>query len=255
MLPVLTALRSALGAACPVLSVDTFYASVAAAAVGAGAGMVNDVSGGTMDAAMLPAVAALGVPYVAMHMRGTPQTMAGLTSYAGASSSSSSSSSGGGSSGSGSATGGAGAAGGGRGDAESEREGVVAEVRRVLQERAEAAMAAGVARWNIVLDPGLGFAKEPAHSFALLAPAGRLVPAHAPPVGRPPLAGFPLLYGPSRKGFIGAATGRGAPAERVWGTAAAVTAAVGVGADIVRVHDVEAMVDVVRTADAVFRGF
>jgi 2-amino-4-hydroxy-6-hydroxymethyldihydropteridine diphosphokinase/dihydropteroate synthase len=173
-----------------------------------------------------------------MHMRGTPATMAGLAHYAAA-----------------------GAAGSGAPPAPEPADGsaVVEEVVRALGERAAAAQAAGVPRWSLVLDPGLGFAKQPAHSYALLRPAGKL--------GGPgsPLRGFPLMYGPSRKRFLGtvlpqeaqggaAAAGAAAAHGRAWATAAAVTAAVAVGADIVRVHDVAEAADVVRVADAVFRG-
>ena len=120
---------------------------------------------------------------------------------------------------------------------------VVADVRVVLAARAAAAIAAGVRRWSILLDPGLGFAKQPAHSYALLRPSGSLTGLC-----------FPLLYAPSRKAFLGAVCGSAPPGERGWATAAAVAACVGVGADIVRVHDVRDMRDVVAVADAVWRG-
>lgn len=116
---------------------------------------------------------------------------------------------------------------------------VVAEVRRELEGAMDRATAAGVSREAIVLDPGFGFAKRAEHSFALLA----ALPALA-------AAGRPLLSGPSRKSFLKAALGERLPQDREWGTAAAVTASVLLGAHIVRVHDVRAMVDVVRVADA-----
>jgi len=117
---------------------------------------------------------------------------------------------------------------------------VVAEVRQELGRRVDAARAAGIARDRIIVDPGFGFAKRAGHSFAVLA-------------GLPALAalGAPILAGPSRKSFLTQAVGERPPAERVWATAAAVTAAVLLGAHIVRVHDVARMVDVVRTADAI----
>ena len=118
---------------------------------------------------------------------------------------------------------------------------VVAEVAAVLSLRAAAAVRAGVRRWAIVLDPGLGFSKQPAHSFALLRPAASLVHLR-----------FPLLYAPSRKGFLGAVTGEVVPERRVWATAAAVSACVAVGADIVRVHDVREMKHAAAVADAVY---
>jgi dihydropteroate synthase len=115
---------------------------------------------------------------------------------------------------------------------------VVAEVCEELRSSIERAREAGVRMDRIVVDPGLGFAKRAEHSFETLA---RL----------PDLAslGRPLLVGASRKSFLKAAVGDVRPDERVHATAAAVTAAVLLGAHIVRVHDVAAMVQVTRTAD------
>lgn len=178
-----------------------------------------------MDAAMLTSVAALGVPYVAMHMRGTPQTMASLATYAPAQPADAQPDSGSAPT-----------------DAAGEAAAVVADVRSHLANRASAALAAGIRRWNLILDPGLGFAKNTVHNFALLRPDARLTSL-----------GFPLLYGPSRKRFIGDVTGKAVAADRAWGTVAAVTASIAVGASIVRVHDVEGMVDAVKVADAIYR--
>jgi dihydropteroate synthase len=115
---------------------------------------------------------------------------------------------------------------------------VVEEVKRELQAAIGRAAAGGVGRPSIILDPGFGFAKRAGHSFTLLA---RL----------PELAALerPILSGTSRKSFLKEALGERLPADREWGTAAAVTASVLLGAHIVRVHDVKAMVDVVRVAD------
>lgn len=111
------------------------------------------------------------------------------------------------------------------------------EVRHHLAARAEAARAAGVAPDAIVLDPGIGFGKEPEHSYAVL----RQLPALR-------ALGYPVLMGPSRKRFLGAATGK-ATAERLSATVAAVALSAALGADIVRVHDVGPAVDAVRVAD------
>ncbi|MHB1843599.1 MAG: dihydropteroate synthase [Deltaproteobacteria bacterium] len=126
IVPVVTELRRRL----PDLpiSIDTRKAAVAEAALDAGADVVNDVSGGAFDPALLPLCARRGCAVVLMHSRGTPETMAGLASY---------------------------------GD-------VASEVAGELRSRLEAARAAGVARERIVLDPGLGFAKSPAQSRRLL---------------------------------------------------------------------------------------
>ncbi|WFC97214.1 trifunctional dihydropteroate synthetase [Malassezia brasiliensis] len=218
------------------ISVDTYRASVAAAALDAGAAMVNDVSGGTRDAAMLPLVAARRCPYVAMHMRGDAQTMAQHTDYGG------------------------------------DVPGVVAAE---LGARVRAALGAGVRRWNLVVDPGIGFAKDAAANVALLRALPRLVgdgtrgaidarAAYAAcgvddAVPNASLAHFPLLLGVSRKAFLGRLIQAPEaplpePKARVYATLAACTAAIATRCvDVIRVHDVEAAVDTVRTADALVR--
>ena len=120
---------------------------------------------------------------------------------------------------------------------------VAAEVTAELGARVGAAEAAGITRDRIIVDPGIGFGKRAEHSMAAL-------------TGLPTLAalGLPILVGPSRKSFLTAAIGDVPPSERLWATAAAVTASVLLGAHIVRVHDVRPMVDVVRTADAITAG-
>jgi dihydropteroate synthase len=117
---------------------------------------------------------------------------------------------------------------------------VAAEVASDLAARVLVAEAAGIGRNRIILDSGFGFAKKAEHSLDALA-------------GLPTLAalGFPVLSGPSRKSFLKVGLGDVPPAARVWGTAAAVTASVLLGAHIVRVHDVREMVQVVRVADAI----
>lgn len=119
---------------------------------------------------------------------------------------------------------------------------VVREVRDELAARLAVAEAAGVSRDKLIIDPGFGFAKRAEQSMAALA-------------GMPALAelGVPILSGPSRKSFLQSALGPREPADRVWGTAAAVAASIWLGAHIVRVHDVKAMVDVVRVTDALRR--
>ena len=117
---------------------------------------------------------------------------------------------------------------------------VASEVASELRQSLERAVDAGVPRDAIVLDPGLGFAKKAEHSYAALAALPHIA-----------VLGCPLLVGASRKSFLTAATGDRLPAGRDMATAAAVTAAVLFGAHIVRVHDVAAMVDVVRVEDAI----
>jgi dihydropteroate synthase len=114
----------------------------------------------------------------------------------------------------------------------------VGEVIAELEDALRRATSSGVARDAIILDPGLGFAKRAQHSFELLAKLDRLAALDRP-----------LLVGPSRKSFLKEAIGERDPADREWGTAAAVAASVLAGAHIVRVHAVARMVDVVRVAD------
>lgn len=204
------------------ISVDTYRASVAAAAMEAGADMINDVSAGDMDADMLPTVARLGATVCLMHMRGTPETMSELNQYDAAEGETAPASSGGGG------------------------ESIIEAVARELLARVEAAEAAGIRRWRIVLDPGLGFAKVGDQNIDVLRHLAELREW-------PGLEGLPWLVGSSRKSFIGRTTGVATPAERVWGTAATVAAAVQGGADIVRVHDVREMAQVVAMADAIWR--
>lgn len=200
--PVVQALRASGQLRVPI-SIDTNSSVVAREVVACGAHCVNDVSGGVHDPAMLPTLAALGVPAVLMHMRGEPATMASLATY---------------------------------GD-------VVEEVRAELLERLHAAEAAGLPRWHIISDPGIGFAKTAEHNLALLGRLDRF--------GLESL-GYPMLLGVSRKSFIGHVLGGAPPRERVWGTAAA--CALGIPhADILRVHDVREMREVAAVADAITR--
>lgn len=194
----------ALVAAGAAVSVDTMRASCASAAVDAGAVLVNDVSGGLADPQMLPTVAAAGVAYVAMHWRGHSSDMQSRASY---------------------------------GD-------VVAEVCAELADRRAAAVAAGIDRRRLLLDPGLGFAKDSEHSWSLLAALPQLA-------GQ----GSPLLVGASRKGFLGRllASPGGQPRpvdERDAATAAVTVLAAQAGAWAVRVHDVRPSADAVRVVAA-----
>lgn len=184
------------------ISVDTTKAAVAAAAIAAGADFINDISGATYDPEMLATVAQLGVPIVLMHIRGTPQTMQQMTDY----------------------------------------QDLVGEVVSWLKLRIDAAIAAGIARHLIAIDPGLGFAKTGPQNIELL----RNLSAFQS-------LGCPILVGPSRKSFLGQILNQPDPQQRVWGTAAACCAAIAGGADILRVHDGPEMADVCRVADAIWR--
>jgi dihydropteroate synthase len=183
------------------VSVDTYKASVADAALAAGAAIVNDISGLRYEPALGAVVARRGAALVLMHMRGRSTDMYQQASYLE----------------------------------------VVDEIRDELAESIAFAAGAGVPRDAIIVDPGLGFAKEPAHSYEALARLHEFADL-----------GRPILSGPSRKSFLSKAVGRTlTAAQRDWGTAAAVTASVLAGAHIVRVHAVAEMSQAVRVADEI----
>jgi len=185
------------------VSVDTCKAEVARAAIDAGAALVNDVSGLLYDPALARVVAEGAAALVLMHTRGRPAVMYAEAVY----------------------------------------EDLVAEVAAELRRGIVRATAAGVAPAAVIVDPGVGFAKRPAHSYGVLA----RLPELAAALDRP------VLVGPSRKSFLGEAVGGRPAPQRDWGTAAAVTAAVLGGAHIVRVHAVAEMVQVVRVAEQIRR--
>jgi dihydropteroate synthase len=204
VIPVIKALRQGKwGTSLTVpISVDTTRAAVAEAAIAAGADIINDVSGGRMEPEILTVAAEQQVPVILMHMRGTPQTMQRLTDY----------------------------------------NDLIGEILQVLTEQVEAAIARGIPRHRIAVDPGIGFAKRYEHNLEILrrtAEFRRL--------------GCPVLIGPSRKSFIGHILNQPDPKQRVWGTAAACCAAIAGRADLLRVHDVREMRDVCRVADALWR--
>jgi dihydropteroate synthase len=183
------------------ISIDTYKESVADAALEAGASIVNDISGLRYEPALGEIIARRKAAVVLMHTRGRSQDMYRQASYLE----------------------------------------VVDEIRDELRESLAFATGAGIPREAIVLDPGLGFAKEPAHSFEALARLHEFAEL-----------GRPLLSGPSRKSFLSKALGlRVGAAQRDWGTAAAVTASVLAGAHIVRVHAVAEMAQAVRVADEI----
>jgi len=178
------------------IAVDTSKAAVAAAALAAGATLINDVRGLQADPDLAAVVARAGVPVVVMHDQ-VPDD---------------------------------------RGD-------LLASIVGELSRRLDRALAAGIAWEQLIVDPGFGFGKGPRENLELLRRLGEMR-----------VLGRPILAGTSRKGTIGRVLGL-PPDERVEGTAATVALAIAGGADLVRVHDVQAMVRVARMTDAVVRGF
>ena len=184
------------------ISVDTTRAQVAKAAVEAGADIINDISGATFDSEMLSTVAQLKVPIILMHIRGTPQTMQKLTDY----------------------------------------RDLIGEIREFLESRIAGAVAAGIDKSHIILDPGIGFAKNYSQNLEILQQLAKFRGLDCP-----------ILVGVSRKSFIGHILNQPLAKQRIWGTAAACTGAIANSADILRVHDVREMHDVCLVADAIFR--
>ncbi|MDQ2583357.1 dihydropteroate synthase [Saccharothrix yanglingensis] len=181
------------------VSVDTTRAEVAASALEAGASIVNDVSGGLADPGMVSVVACARVPYVLMHWRGHSRTMNELAVY----------------------------------------DDVVKDVRDELSRQVDVALAAGVSADDVILDPGLGFAKDADHNWQLLHRLDALLSL-----------GFPVLVGASRKRFLGALLGGRTPDGREDATAAVSALAAFNGAWGVRVHDVGRTLDAVTVAGA-----
>lgn len=247
VLPAIKLIRSLPETKDVLISVDTYRASVAEKAAAAGADIINDVSAGAMDPEMLPTMARLGKTVCLMHMRGTPATMSSLNKYSSPNSSSSSSSSNGSGNESDEAAGNpTGTSTSNNNNNDDDDAALIPTIAKELLERVQAAEATGVRRWRIILDPGLGFAKVGAQNLTIL--------RHLRDLREwPGLQGLPWLVGSSRKSFIGKVTGVVRPAERIWGTAATVAAAVEGGADVVRVHDVKEMGQVVRMSDAIWR--
>jgi dihydropteroate synthase len=177
------------------VSVDTRNASTMRAALDTGARIINDISALAHDPEAAAVVAARACPVVLMHMRGTPETMSDRAIY----------------------------------------EDVVSEVRAELLARVEAAIAAGIGRHSIALDPGIGFAKRGEHSRTIL----RELPAFT-------CLGYPVLIGLSRKSFIGAMAEEPHADRRLAGSVVAAVFAALRGATIFRVHDVHATVQAFR---------
>jgi dihydropteroate synthase len=185
------------------VSIDTRKARVAEAALDAGANLINDISALRHDAEMRPLAARRGAPVILMHMRGEPRTMQDAPHY----------------------------------------DDVLSDVARELVTWRDEAVAAGVARAKILVDPGIGFGKTLDHNLTLLARCGELVRI------------APFVIGASRKGFIGHLTGRenlqAGGASRMAGSLAAVAAAYSGGAAFVRVHDVRETVDFLKVLAAI----
>jgi dihydropteroate synthase len=184
------------------ISIDTTKASVAEAALEAGADIINDVSAGRFDPDIFKVAAKHKAPIVLMHMQGEPRTMQHNPHY----------------------------------------EDLIAEVGDFLAERVAAAVAAGLPKELIAIDPGIGFGKTLEHNLELLRCLNQFQ-----------ALGCRILVGVSRKSFIGKLCSQPMPIERLLGTAAACTVAIAGGTDILRVHDAREIKDVCMVSDAIYR--
>ncbi|CAG8551921.1 7820_t:CDS:2 [Rhizophagus irregularis] len=209
VLPVIRAIRSSSNNTLSniPISIDTFHSEVAEKAIQNGANIINDISGGLLDEKIYSISAKYNLPIILQHMRGTPKTMNQLTDY----------------------------------------NDLILDISNELYERVKAAINAGVKRWNIIIDPGIGFAKKFDQNLEILKRLKEFNGKNSL------LEGFPSLIGASRKNFIGKVIDQPIPQNRNWGTAAACTAAISADVDILRVHDVKEMLDVVKVADSIWR--
>ena len=184
-----------------IISIDTRKSEVAAAAMDAGADIINDVSGLSYSPGMAGVAAQSGAGLVIMHMRGTPADMQSVENLT--------------------------------------YRNLLEEVREFLEQASRQAIAAGVDKDKIVWDPGIGLPKNLPQNLELVNRIGELAKA-----------GFPLLAGPSRKSFIGAILDQPNPARRLWGTDGANAWLAMQGVEIVRVHDVAEMGEMLRVLEA-----
>ncbi len=182
------------------ISVDTFNHSVASSALNAGANWINDISGGRHDPQIYKVIADYGCPYVLMHSRGNSQTMDSLTNY----------------------------------------KNVVLDVKNELLSQIDLALVSGINNNQIIIDPGLGFAKNVDQNLILLRNIEEFVSMN-----------FPVLIGASRKRFIGSVLNESNSSNRVFGMAAVATRCVIAGVKFLRVHDVKEIYQVIKMAKSI----
>lgn len=223
------------------VSVDTYRAEVAGQAVAAGADIINDISMGTFDENLFDVIAKHGCGYIMSHTRGTPSTMTKLTEY-------------------------------GMAPAKlieysiDPRSGllppltdanVIHGISRELAVQVQAAMNKGVRKWQIIIDPGIGFAKNLSQNLEILRHAKRFKQYAQIDLDKNlylSFHGMGMLVGASRKKFLGTLTGQIIPDQRVIATVATVVASIEQSVDMVRVHDVLEAKQAVQTGDAIYRG-
>ncbi len=176
------------------ISVDTFHHSVAEKVLNVGADWVNDISGGRHDSEMFNVIAEKNCPYVLTHSRGNSKTMDSLAIY----------------------------------------KNVVKDVKNELFNQIDLALSKGINDEQIIIDPGIGFAKNVDHNLTLLRNLDEFVSMN-----------YPVLIGASRKRFIGSVINENDPNKRIFGTAAVASRCVSAGVDILRVHDIKQISQVI----------
>ena len=182
------------------ISVDTFHHSVAKIALNAGADWVNDISGGRHDPEIFNVIADHGCPYVLTHSRGNSMTMDSLAKY----------------------------------------QNVVIDVKKELNYQIDLALSSGIKSNQIIIDPGIGFAKKLEHNLCLLRNLEQFISMK-----------YPVLVGPSRKRFIGSVINESDPNDRIFGTAAVASRCVIAGVDYLRVHDIKEILQVIKMTNSI----
>ena len=182
------------------ISIDTFHHSVAENALNVGADWVNDVSGGRHDPEIFSVLADMDCHYVLTHSRGNSKTMDSLAIYTN----------------------------------------VVTEVKKELSNQIDLALSKGIKKEKIIIDPGIGFAKNVDQNLTLLQKLEEFVSMS-----------FPVLVGPSRKRFIGSVINEPDPNKRIFGTAAVASRCVIAGVDILRVHDVKQIFQTIKMTKSI----
>ena len=177
------------------ISVDTYHHSVASKALNVGADWINDISGGRHDPEIFKVIADSGCLYVLTHSRGNSKTMDSLASY----------------------------------------QNLVNNVKSELSNQIQLALSSGINNNQIIIDPGLGFAKNETQNLTLLRNLEEFV-----------LMQYPVLVGPSRKRFIGSVLNEPDPNKRIFGTAAVASRCVIAGVNFLRVHDIQEICQVIK---------
>ena len=182
------------------ISIDTYHHSVAKMALNVGADCINDISGGRHDPDLFKVIADYRCLYVLTHSRGNSRTMDSLTNY----------------------------------------HNVVIDVKNELSNQIEIALSLGINNKQIIIDPGIGFAKNVEQNLILLRNLEQFV-----------LMKYPVLVGPSRKRFIGSVINESDPNMRIFGTAAVASRCVIAGVDFLRVHDIKQILQVIKMTKSI----